>query len=135
MRLVLVRVRGLVMRVVRVMLRRREGAAVMVILLATCEAVAQRGRLDHTLVSKLLMRGGDDGEARRRLAPAIHESRFVGRVLAVVPGVVLVGVRAEILVDLLLMQALDNDFALLLPNRHAALKLVLHDRVLRNKSW
>lgn len=52
-----------------------------------------------------------------------------------VSGIVLVRVRAQVLVGLLLLQALDNDSALLLPNGHAALKLLLHDRVLSNEAW
>lgn len=134
MRMRLMRVRGLVMRMMRVM-RRRQGMTAVVILLTACEALAQRGRLNHTLVGKLLMRGSDDGKARRCALPTIHESRLFGRVLAAVPGVVLVRVRAEVLIDLLLVQTLNNDFALLLTNRHAALQLLLHDRVLRNESW
>lgn len=96
------------------------------------ECLAKRGGLDDALVGEMLMRRGDDAKARRGLVPAGHARRF-GSELAehvLVPSLVW-----AVTLGRLLLESGLNDMALLLADAHAALKLLLHYRILGHEAW
>lgn len=96
---------------------------------AAGEAVAEWRRLNHALVSKMLMGRRNNGEARRGTSAMRRQSRRLGRKLI---GAVTIRMGTVALCRLL--QTSFDNVALLFTNAQAALELLLHDRVLRDKA-
>lgn len=94
------------------------------------KGLAQGCRLNDSLIGKLLGGGSHDGEARRRLVATRHAGCFGGKLGY---GLLVGGGGAVTLCGLLLKPLLD-EMALLFPNAHAPLELLLHYRVLGDKT-
>jgi hypothetical protein len=91
------------------------------------EGLSERRRLDDALSRKLLVGRGYDGEARGGLVATRHPGRLGGKLRPIlVPWTVALG--------RLLLEPRFDDMALLFPDRHAPLQLLLHDGILGDKA-
>lgn len=100
--------------------------------MSSCEGLVERGGLNHSLVGKLLVRGGDDAQSWRRLPLRMPwglggKSRGTSFALlrALHGGVAWLGS---------LLQAQLDDVSLVLSHRDAALQLLPHRGVLRDEA-
>lgn len=101
--------------------------------MAAGERLAQRCGLNHSFIGKALCSWCHDGQSGWRFVAARHAGSFGGkcRRRRLTTG----SVRTVSLCRLLLVQSLLDEMALLVPNAHAALELLLHQRIFRNKTW
>lgn len=94
------------------------------------ECLSERRGLDDALVGKLLVRRRNNGQAG--LIPTRQAGRLGDEVVAVVVLRTVDGSIASL--SRLLLQPRFDNVPLLFPHGHAALELLLHDRVLRHKA-